>query len=228
MKSYLVGAGRYDGRPLDTLAAQPEFRRATRNMCFAYLAAMAALEFFSPEGTLGLIVATSHGELEVTLSFLDELRRSGVARPLLFQNSLHNAILGFLARQLGVRGPAITVSDEHDSGENAVRTAELLLATEKIDAVLVVGVDTIPRVHESLFHSLYPATPGEGAGAILLAREGQAAFDLSTTNGGPVPAGYYDSDYVEALAVAFKDRATEILRSRPDGSATHTRLQWQT
>src|SRR5689334_19579342 len=85
------------------LALRPDFRRATEAMTMAYdscIQALSPLQSFLSEkdrDDLALYVGSVYGELDATKDFLSEYYNSQIVRPILFQNSLHNAILGFLS-----------------------------------------------------------------------------------------------------------------------------------
>lgn len=119
---------------------RPELRRATRNMVAA-LEQVEALLATLPDGWLDahraipVVVGTDDGELATTTAFLETLGRTGVARPFLFQSSLHHATLGFLSERLGLRGPGFTVCPAAD----APALAEELL--DDYDEVLVITAD---------------------------------------------------------------------------------------
>lgn len=237
MKPYILSAGLYDGRSLEEMQNQAEFRRATRNQIFAYLAIQAVLEPHAARLStilprLGLVVGTGHGELAVTKDFLGELGKSGVARPILFQNSLHNATLGFLTKAFSVMGPALTVSNLFFSGENAIDLATVLLESGDVDYCLAVGVDgLVPELAPSL-RECYPhgTRLGEGAGALLLSRReisGCQAFllaELTYGQGTPVPGvDFYDANGIEIIA--RHQSAGEIVQRKPDGGFSHCRLE---
>ena len=115
---------------------RPELRRATPNQIAAFEACESALAGCPVNDRLGLVVSTVHGELDVTKEFLGTLAKTGVARPILFQNSLHNAIAGFLTGTLKITGPTLTVS-----GGNPDEMARLLMEQKAVDRCLVVEVD---------------------------------------------------------------------------------------
>jgi hypothetical protein len=243
VRTYVVGAGFYDGRSLSAFQDQAEFRRATRNQILAYIAVEESFELCIAHrekitSKLGMVVATGHGELEVTRDFLGELRRSGTARPLLFQNSLHNATLGFLTKMFQIRGPALTVSQDFLSGESALQAAQLLLMDGALEYCLVVGVDTKVRSLEKVMARWYPPEVllNEGAGAILLANEvglknlgsPAGAFQISEPKiqtEGALPHLFYDSDAIELLARQVRrGHIGEVRALKPDGRVSLTTL----
>ncbi len=128
---------------LETLHDLADFRRATLNMKYAFLAAREALESL-PAGInrddLALVVQTNFGELRSTCDFLLGVSVEKVARPLAFQNSLHHSTLGFLSRVFKITGPGLTVSHERLNADEADDTASALL-DDGAKYALVVRVD---------------------------------------------------------------------------------------
>lgn len=245
MKVAMLAAGSAAPDRLAFFAGLPEFRKASRNMCLAYTALENLLSGL-PEGwleserdNLGMVLGTSHGELDHTIQFLKGLGTNGIARPFLFQNSLHNATLGFLSQRLGVCGAGFTVSHRFFSGEDALELAVSLIEDGLLESCLVIGVDSLVEGFESLLESIYPRETklGEGAGAVLLSRnetkEAPARAYLTSlrresagtiaTNGGP---GYYDSNAIEILArlVTSDPFPTLIEIPKPDGSRSRIGL----
>jgi hypothetical protein len=122
----------------------PLFRKATANMLAAYYACKKSVEALTDvqKSSLSFIVATSFGEVSSSLEFLTNLHDSKIAKPILFQNSLHNSTLGFVAIQLGLTGPALTISADANTDQAIGDTASALLhVTEN---VLVCVVDIVP------------------------------------------------------------------------------------
>src|SRR5262245_60045611 len=121
-------------------AARPEYRKATRKMRNCHSVSDLCLnrlpaEFLSSLKKVGFentctILGTSLGEIEVTRDFLVTLDKEKMARPILFQNSLHNAVNGFITMNLGLRGPSITVSHRFMTSENALQSAQLLMGSQ--------------------------------------------------------------------------------------------------
>ncbi|MES2855744.1 MAG: beta-ketoacyl synthase chain length factor [Bdellovibrionota bacterium] len=98
---------------------------------------------------VGLVLNSGFGELESTGDFLKAFSETGLARPLLFQNSLHNSTTGFLAIRLGLQGPVLTVNHREEGGRHAFETAETLIRAGTCEACLVVSVETVPAQFET-------------------------------------------------------------------------------
>jgi hypothetical protein len=207
-------------------------------MCLAY-SAIESLLAQLPDGwlesaraKLGMVLGTSHGELDHTIQFLRGLGAAGVARPFLFQNSLHNATLGFLSQRLGICGPGFTVSHRFGSGEDSLELATDLIDSGALDFCIAVGVESLAPDFETVLTSTYPAKVKltEGAGAVLLSRADISPLPpLAFLTGlsrdavpSPPPASlnaYYDSNAVECLANAISKPVipARIRMEKPDG-----------
>ena len=131
----------------------PAFRKATRAMMLACASIEAAFEseplktllLKSPE-TFALVLGSAFGELETTKDFLKTLADTGMARPMLFQNSLHNSTSGFVSIHFKFTGPVLTMSHGLFVAEHAFETANLMLKQNHCDYCVITTVDTF--LHE--------------------------------------------------------------------------------
>lgn len=237
----------------------PSFRKATLPMMMAWRALEKALALVTSKSATedenrsartnwGLVLGTSHGELEVTRDFLVTLATKGLARPILFQNSLHHSTLGFISLKLGVTGPGITVSNHFFSGEDAVSAAIDLIDGGHCDVAITVAVDTIVGGLEAALGQYYPGglIKGEGAGCLILANEAGlkilgvkplAAFasiiinhqttELKTQGEYIEVHSDFDADGVEKIALYLHEAKTQKTLSlkKPDG--TSATIRWQ-
>lgn len=180
MKNPLVilGAGLGAREDIPELAASPEFRKCTPKMQLASVSIRRALESLQKHkngsalvdrGALGFVLNSGYGELEATTGFLKTFSETGVARPMMFQNSLHNSTTGFCAIHFGLEGPALTLNHRVFGGEHAILLAETLLVDGDCDACLVTTVETVPEEFANL------TAPGiEGAASLIVARQSWA------------------------------------------------------
>ncbi|NJL25768.1 MAG: hypothetical protein HC902_11725 [Calothrix sp. SM1_5_4] len=162
---------------IKTKVLPPSWRKATRNMILATLAMEQALAVapgaaaaISAFGEGALIVGTNSGELETSADFLTTWSRMKMARPVLFQNSLHNATAGFAAIRFGLTGPSLTVSSGESTPGECLRLADDLLREGMCRACLV----TLVEVHKALA-DLIEVEVGEGAVSLLLTDASTAA-----------------------------------------------------
>jgi 3-oxoacyl-[acyl-carrier-protein] synthase II len=99
----------------------------------------------------GAVVGTAFGNLAESEEFLRGLFAKGPARanPLTFPNSVLNAAAGYVAIDLGLRGPNFTVCRGEASGEAALAVAYDTIVTGQADVLLAGGGDEIAPI---LFH----------------------------------------------------------------------------
>ncbi len=227
---------------LSTGANRPEFRKATRKMKNCLGIAELCLNrlpqnlrnTLTSNGyeNMCTILGTSLGEIEVTRDFLVTLDQTGMARPILFQNSLHNSVNGFITLTLGLRGPSITVSNRYMTSENALKAAELLLGYQNPFALVIcseiVVEDFLPGYTKN-----YPCGTSlrDGASGIFVATEEAVkeqgleplAWIREVRIGGKgvfTDSDYYDSNGLEKIITSFKKPRSELQLTKPDGSVS--------
>jgi 3-oxoacyl-(acyl-carrier-protein) synthase len=187
--------------------AHPRLRRASVISRFAAAAGLdalraAGLEPGSHNGErTALIFAISNGGVIYTKHFYSNIVQSGAqsASPLLFPETVFNAPASHLAAILGITGATYTLVGDGAVGLTAVKMAEDLMANEVLDHCLVVGTEEIDWLlcdayrRWRLLRSSPPIEPfsaqqrgmilSEGAGAILLAREGPFTIECAHPGG---------------------------------------------
>lgn len=129
-----------------------------------YAAAEAGLLGTEAMHTMGLVVGTEFGDLRSTEAFgLGFLRKGPVGlSPLLFPNTVMNAMAGTVSVALGIKGPMLTLNQTGIAGEVAVARAIALIQAERAPAVLACGVDEIfPLLYETLVRGHIPS-PQDG------------------------------------------------------------------
>jgi 3-hydroxy-3-methylglutaryl CoA synthase len=177
---------------------------------------------------LGLVLGSSLGEIEVTKDFLMTFAASGVARPFLFQNSLHNATIGFLCLQFGITGPTATVSTRYYTGEDSLELAMTWIDNGLAEQVLVAAVDTYPKELLDVARALLPkgCVPGQGAAAVLLGKDGGGKKIVKIERGIGAPeelkGPFYESDFLENFVTGYQSKPA-IKSVKPDRtfSLTH-------
>jgi 3-oxoacyl-(acyl-carrier-protein) synthase len=181
--------------------AHPRLRRSSAISRFAVVAGLAALEEaklkLDPEtaARTALIFAVSNGGVIYTKRFYQEIVESGAqaASPLLFPETVFNAPASHLAAILGITGASYTLVGDGAVGVLALKMAEDLMESETLDYCLVVGAEEADWLlcdayrTWRLLRSIPPITPfaqpargtilSEGAGAILLGRDGTIRLD---------------------------------------------------
>ena len=175
----------------------PRLRRSSAISRFAAVAGLAALRDAAVEldeasvARTALVFAISNGGVIYTKRFFHDVVQSGAqaASPLLFPETVFNAPASHLAAILGITGASYTVVGDGAVGLLALQMAEdLLMTNSELDRCLVVGAEELDWLlcdayrRWRLLRAAPPIAPfaqtargtilSEGAGAILLAREG--------------------------------------------------------
>jgi len=189
--------------------AHPRLRRASAISRFAAVAGLDALRAAgvklgsqNAERT-ALIFAISNGGVIYTKRFYGDVVEAGAqkASPLLFPETVFNAPASHLAAILGITGTTYTLVGDGAVGLAAIKMAEDLMANEALDHCLVVGTEEVDWLlcdaywRWRLLRSAPPIEPfrkqkrgmilSEGAGAVLLARDGPFTIECAH------PGGYF-------------------------------------
>ena len=172
--------------------SHPRLRRASAISRFAAAAGLTALrqakQPLPPLDRIALVFAISNGGVIYTRRFYAEIVNSGAqsASPLLFPETVFNAPASHLAAILGISGASYTVVGDGAVGILALKLAEDLIASNDLDACLVVAAEEIdPLVCEAYRQWRFlrdPKKPETGRGMIM--SEGAGAVLLKRSNGG--------------------------------------------
>jgi len=189
--------------------AHARLRRASAISRFAAAAGLSALESggLKIDATnaerVALIFAISNGGVIYTKRFYRDIVNTGAesASPLLFPETVFNAPASHLAAILGITGVTYTLVGDGAVGLAAVKMAQELMESEPLDYCLVVGTEEIDWLlcdayrRWRLLRVAPPIEPygkqnrgmilSEGAGAILLARDGRMLIECAH------PGGYF-------------------------------------
>jgi 3-oxoacyl-[acyl-carrier-protein] synthase II len=200
-------AFRVPGSALTGLPQHPRLRRASAISRFAAAAGLEALaeagvKLDPPYGQrVALIFAISNGGVIYTKRFYRDIVDSGAqsASPLFFPETVFNAPASHLAAILGITGATYTLVGDGAVGVLAVKMAEDLMVNDGLDYCLVVGAEEVDWLLcdayrkwrllrlEPPMEPFNKASRGtilsEGAGAVLLARDGGIKVE-STHAGG--------------------------------------------
>jgi 3-oxoacyl-(acyl-carrier-protein) synthase len=205
--------------------AHPRLRRASALSRFAAAAALDALHAAGVKidsqnaEKIALIFAISNGGVIYTKRFYRDIVNEGAqsASPLLFPETVFNAPASHLSAILGITGATYTLLGDGAVGVAAIKMAEDLMANEAIDHCLIVGTEELDWLlcdayrRWRLLRAAPPIEPfskqkrgmilSEGAGAILLAREGGFAIESAH------PVGYFTkrAEAVEILKRILRD-----------------------
>jgi 3-oxoacyl-[acyl-carrier-protein] synthase II len=113
---------------------------------------------------MGLVVGTEFGDLRSAEAFaLGFLRKGPLGlSPLLFPNTVMNAMAGITSIALGLKGPMFTLNQQGVAGEIAVAKAITLISAGRAPALIACGVDELfPLLYETLA-SLNVSSPCDG------------------------------------------------------------------
>ncbi|MGE3539711.1 MAG: beta-ketoacyl synthase N-terminal-like domain-containing protein [Candidatus Tectimicrobiota bacterium] len=113
----------------------------------------------------GLVVGSEFGDLRSTTAFSAGFLRKGPLglSPLLFPNTVMNAMAGVTSLALGIRGPMLTLNQAGIAGELAVVRALALLQAGRAAMVIACGVDELfPLLYETLVELRVPSPRGGG------------------------------------------------------------------
>ncbi|MBA3830691.1 MAG: hypothetical protein H0X34_02115 [Chthoniobacterales bacterium] len=188
-------------------ARHPRLRRSSAISRFAVVAGLAALRDAGLEldaaaaARTALVFAISNGGVIYTKRFYHEIVKSGAqaASPLLFPETVFNAPASHLAAILGITGASYTLVGDGAVGILGLKMAEDLMANPELERCLVVGAEEVDWLlcdayrHWRLLRTGPPIEPfarpargtvlSEGAGAVLLAREGAVAIEQIHSGG---------------------------------------------
>jgi 3-oxoacyl-(acyl-carrier-protein) synthase len=250
-KVLIISTGVVEADRLSALDQSPNCRTPTLNMKMVHLAVQQALEPLASmkdafKEDMAVFMGTSHGEFNSTLDFLKSWAQQKLARPFVFQNSLHNSTTGFVGLSEGYKAPLVTSSHHYFSGEDALDLASQFIKTNETDVAMVIGVDV--RAGDYLPHMKGAGFPtaewGQGSGCVILASDGYAKknnlpvlgelenIEIKPELGRPVYVEepdfdlheFYDSHAVEVLAKAVRSGNRQIEMPKPNGGIG--RITW--
>lgn len=181
--------------------AHPRLRRSSAISRFAVIAGLAAVKdagiTLDPEiaARTALVFAVSNGGVIYTKRFYDQIVESGAhaASPLLFPETVFNAPASHLAAILGITGVTYTLVGDGAVGILALKMAEDLMENQALAYCLVVSAEENDWLlcdsyrKWRLLRQQPPLEPfqqpprgtilSEGAGAVLLSRNGPIRFE---------------------------------------------------
>jgi 3-oxoacyl-(acyl-carrier-protein) synthase len=193
-------------RAAETAPTHPRLRRSSAISRFAVAAGLAALndagvDCAKDADRTALIFATSNGGVIYTKRFYHDIVASGAqsASPLLFPETVFNAPASHLAAILGVTGASYTLVGDGAVGILAVQMAADIMRNGMVDYCLVVAAEEIDWLLCDAYHKWrllrakppiepFQKTPhgmvlSEGAGAVVIAREGPIILERIAVGG---------------------------------------------
>lgn len=178
MNLQVIGVGTFLANDLEGYVVPPAWRKATRNMIFATASIDRALQSVpaikvAHQPKVGFVLGSVSGELETTADFLVTWAKSRMARPVLFQNSLHNATTGFASIHFNLIGPTLTVSATENTPAECVELAQSLMVEGIVDYAIV----TVVEGHKNLAHLMGDVSVREGACSWIVALDSTCTRD---------------------------------------------------
>ncbi|SDU05081.1 hypothetical protein SAMN05444156_1673 [Verrucomicrobium sp. GAS474] len=156
---------------------EPRLRRASPLSYFLVEAAAQALAGTDlPRERIGLVCAVSTGSVVYSRKFFADTLRQGrrLASPALFPETVYNSPVSHVAAVHRLCGACSTLVGDETAWVDALRVAQVWLARETADAVLVIGGEELDALALEGFHCTGWVRRGvvatEGAGAILVRR----------------------------------------------------------
>jgi 3-oxoacyl-[acyl-carrier-protein] synthase II len=120
---------------------------------------------------VGIVIGTAFGNISESEQFIRGLVAKGRANPLTFPNTVLSAHAGYVAMDLGLRGPNLTVVRGEASGEGALALAYDTIVSGQAEVVLAGGGDEIAPILFHVYEDLGLLSPNGGG------REWSSPFD---------------------------------------------------
>jgi hypothetical protein len=148
----VLATGEWPAIPADLLPAIPGFIGSSFNPLVAEVAQRCLRSYFgSPPADLargdrtGILLASATGDVATAEGIARAVDAGRRVPPLLFFQSNHNAVAGYVAMRWGLGGPVVcTIPTSGDAVADARESAQLLIEDGDADAVLVIVADQAP------------------------------------------------------------------------------------
>ena len=196
--------------PADAISNLPTHARLRRASAISRFAVSAALHALSDAkvhvdlaaaARTAVIFATANGGVNYTTRFYHDIVASGAqtASPLLFPETVFNAPSSHLTAILGITGESYTLVGDGAVGVLALKMAQQLMENERLDYCIVVCAEEADWILCDAYRKwrLQRSTPpielfreppcgmilSEGAGSVVLAREGNVRIEKISDGG---------------------------------------------
>lgn len=212
------------GRPVapEVLVGRKGLRYKDRATQLAYCLASGALmdtglldeDGLTVLGTsIGVVASSNFGNLDTVVRVLDTIRAQTVmaTSPMDLPNASSNVVASSVAIRFGLRGPNLMVCNGATSGLDAVHWAATVIASGRVDRVLVIGVEPD---NDPVRRLLGDGRRGLDGGAAVVVESAEAA-GLRSADVRAVYGGYAMADGVRSCVESL---------TGPDGPAP---VRWQ-
>jgi 3-oxoacyl-[acyl-carrier-protein] synthase II len=166
---------------LAALLHPDETRRLSRVCQLSVAAARLAMaeSGYDAARGVGLVIGTEFGDLRSTIEFADGYLRRGASglSPLLFPNTVMNAMAATTAIAVGAKGMALTFNTPTVAGELAVARGAAAVAGGRTEAILAGGVDDLDPLVARGLADLGRGHDTRGEGAVFLLLESRASAE---------------------------------------------------
>ncbi|MHB9138871.1 MAG: beta-ketoacyl synthase chain length factor [Victivallaceae bacterium] len=146
--------GSYNTSPLPD-DMRKKLRRTGAFHSSAVTAAAAATAGLSPERLTqtAIVLVSRFGDQDTTGSFIDDLIDFGLEQgsPTKFAHSNHNTAAAYVARLLGINGPAITAINTQAAFYNGLILARCQLESDSFQDILLLHVESLSMISKVLF-----------------------------------------------------------------------------
>jgi 3-oxoacyl-(acyl-carrier-protein) synthase len=226
---------------LTNIPAHARLRRASAISRFATSAALSALNDakinvdLAVAARTAVIFATSNGGVNYTTRFYHDVIATGAqaASPILFPETVFNAPASHLTAILNVTGASYTIVGDGAVGVLALKMAEDLMQDERLDYCIVIGAEEAAWVLCDAYRKwrllrsappieLFQKPPrgmilSEGAGAIVLAREGNVRIE-KINSGGNFSRQKDAADWIENIFVDLAVGEIDLIVGSANGT----------
>ena len=176
-------AAEVDEATVSSLVDRDAARRLSRICRLTLGACLLAVGDAGVDGGLGLgtVVGTEHGDFTSSRDFAQGFLRHGPAglSPMIFPNTVMNAMAATAAIAIGAKAPSITVNQATLAGDLAVARGTRLIVDGHADAVVAGGVD-------ELFPEVYRRLAEMGALSPMQSRAPEGCRPFAADHNGPV------------------------------------------
>jgi 3-oxoacyl-[acyl-carrier-protein] synthase II len=124
---------------------------------------------------IAVIIGTKFGVFESQEQFLYRLKNTGIAFPMLFQQTANNLLSGIIAYRYGITGFNTTICNGWTSGLDAMILGEQLICNNEVDLAIVGGVDFLNEPIAGYYTELIREgmltqefVIGEGSGVVIM------------------------------------------------------------